>query len=138
MKRVLVTKLKELSPDHPERQNVVPHDMELRKIKQDVLGSTNFWSFGFCHVPPKGGFPLHAHPESWVSETGQDMPREELYYILRGDGKIMFREEGASETTEVNVFPETVIYFPAHTYHGLQNTGSDMLTVFYITAIVPE
>jgi len=49
-----------------------------RILEQKTLGSKHLAGFGIIDVPPNGVFPEHTHPE-----------REEVYYILSGEGKII-------------------------------------------------
>ena len=69
---------------------------------------------GVCEIEPGGALELHRHPTL------------ELYYFLTGSGIVWLGDEERTVTAGVTVS------IPADLPHGIRNTGSDVLRLFYV------
>lgn len=75
---------------------------------------TRHLTSGVCQIEPGGDLALHRHPPL------------ELYYFLEGTGVVTL---GGAERP---VRPGSTIYIPGGTPHGVRNTGSAPLRLFYV------
>ena len=82
-------------------------------------------SVGLLYLAPGGVLAPHHHEN------------EEVYCILEGQGIGFF---GKKKPVEVE--PGMFFHLPAHAWHGLENTGKDMMKVLICTSppfgLVPE
>lgn len=70
-------------------------------------------SGGVCEILPGGELTLHRHPTL------------ELYYFLEGEGVVRLGDR------EFAVKPGTTVSIPADAPHGIRNSGSCTLKLFY-------
>ena len=71
------------------------------------------------------GFKCGVHPA----------PYDESYYILSGQGRIAFGENG-EEIHDVG--PDTAVLIPAGTAHAIMNTGTEDLVFLSIWPLAPQ
>jgi len=69
---------------------------------------------GVCEIDPGCGLQLHRHPVL------------ELYYFLEGTGVVLL------DGGERQVCAGTTINIPADAPHGIRNTGTTLLKLFYV------
>jgi quercetin dioxygenase-like cupin family protein len=69
---------------------------------------------GVCEIAPGGALALHRHPTP------------ELYYFLEGSGLMR------SGDAEHSVRPGVTVSIPADLPHGIKNTGTEPLRLFYV------
>lgn len=77
---------------------------------------TDTLTSGLGELPPGGRLALHRHQPA------------ETYYVVEGEGVITL------DGTEHTVRPGSAVYIPAGAEHGVHNTGSTPLRVFYTLA----
>lgn len=87
-----------------------------RILDQKTLGSKHLAGFGIIEVPPNGVFPEHMHPE-----------REELYYVLSGEGRIIV------EGNEIQAEEGLTLYVSGESPHGIRNDSEASLKVLFVT-----
>lgn len=75
--------------------------------------------FSVGYFSPGEGLSLHIHPES-----------EEVYYVVKGQGTIILGEE----RRPMKVGPDTAIYIPPGTAHGVENIGEERLVICFFVA----
>jgi len=78
-------------------------------ITPDTVGSRKFL-ITVVDVKPGGSTPLHEHRTV-----------ESMYYIIEGRGEVSSRRERKV------VGPDTAVYFPAGSAHGIRNVGRTRL-----------
>ncbi len=78
-------------------------------ITPDTVGSRKFL-ITVVDVKPGGSTPLHEHRTV-----------ESMYYIIAGRGEVSSRRE------KKIVGPDTAVYFPAGSAHGIRNVGKARL-----------
>jgi len=78
-------------------------------ITPDTVGSRKFL-ITVVDVKPGGSTPLHEHRTV-----------ESMYYIIEGRGEVSSRRE------KKIVGPDTAVYFPAGSAHGIRNVGKARL-----------
>ena len=78
-------------------------------ITPDTVGSRRFL-ITVVDVKPGGSTPLHEHRTV-----------ESMYYIIEGRGEVSSRRERKV------VGPDTAVYFPAGSAHGIRNVGRTRL-----------
>jgi mannose-6-phosphate isomerase-like protein (cupin superfamily) len=74
-------------------------------------------SAGVCELQPGGQLKLHRHPTL------------EVYYFLQGEGLVTL------EDRNVPVRAGTTLSIPGNAPHGIRNTGSGVLKLFYVFPI---
>lgn len=84
----------------------------------ETAGTKNM-RFAVGYFGPEEGLNPHIHPES-----------EEVYYVIRGRGKVYIGEE----QKEVSIEPNMALYIPPGTVHGVVNTGSERLLVAFFVS----
>jgi len=87
-------------------------------VTPKTVGSKNL-RFALGVFNPDEGLVPHIHPES-----------EEVYYVIEGKGTIYIGEE----RREIPIEPETALYIPPGTIHGVKNTGKEKLVVAFFVA----
>ena len=81
-------------------------------IEPVTTGCTAF-TMGAQTLPPGGEVPVHRHPE------------EEILFFYSGSGRVTVGD------VVHEVGPETAVFIPGDTYHGVQNTGAGELRVAF-------
>ena len=96
------------------RQNSVPFvtkdGSEIRSILDRSNSSAAHQSLAEATLPPGAQTAPHVHPRT-----------EEIYYILRGNGRMTVGAE------QRDVRPADGILIPPHTGHTIRNTGAEPL-----------
>ena len=80
---------------------------------QSPVQAENFVS-GFVIIEPGGRVPLHEHEQ------------EEVYYVLKGRGKMTVGEE--TQTMQA----VSAVYIPSNTRHTLSNSGDEELHMLFV------
>lgn len=80
---------------------------------QSPVQAENFIS-GFVIIEPGGRVPLHEHEQ------------EEVYYVLKGRGKMTVGEE--TQTMQA----VSAVYIPSNTRHTLSNSGDEELHMLFV------
>jgi len=100
-------------------------DAETRKALGGTLkvmftsADTKNLRFSVGYFEPKEGLNAHIHPES-----------EEVYYVLKGKGKVYLGED----LKETPIEPNMGLYVPPGMVHGVVNTGRGRLLIaFFVT-----
>jgi mannose-6-phosphate isomerase-like protein (cupin superfamily) len=88
-------------------------------INPENVGSRRFM-ITVVEVRPGGSTPPHEHPTV-----------ESMYYIIRGRGEVPTGKHGKGKA----VGPNTAVYFPAGSVHGIRNTGRT--TLVYLSCHAP-
>ncbi len=110
MKVVHLKKAKALKGDRSSSYQV---------IKPENVGSRRFM-ITVVEVRPGGSTPPHEHPTV-----------ESMYYILEGHGVVPSGKGGKGKA----VGPQTAVYFPPGSIHGIRNTGRSKLV--YLSCHAP-
>lgn len=87
-------------------------------VTPQTVGSKKL-RFAIGVFDPDEGLVPHIHPES-----------EEVYYVIKGRGIVYIGEE----RKEIPIEPETALYIPPGTIHGVKNTGKEKLIVAFFVA----
>ena len=90
-----------------------------RILDQKTLGSKRLAGFGIIDVPSNGVFPEHTHPE-----------REEVYYVLSGQGKIIV------DGKEIQAEEGLTFYVSGENPHGIRNDSQESLKVLFVTVYI--
>lgn len=91
----------------------------LKRMFNPETAGTEHMTFSVGYFAPGEGLRSHIHPES-----------EEVYYVVRGEGVVYIGEERRPLPVE----PDTAIYIPSGTVHGIENTGEGRLIVCFFVA----
>jgi mannose-6-phosphate isomerase-like protein (cupin superfamily) len=91
----------------------------LKRMFNPETAGTKHMTFSVGYFAPGEGLKLHLHPES-----------EEVYYVVRGEGTVYLGEENSS----LPIDPDTAIYIPPRTIHGVENTGEGRLVICFFVA----
>jgi mannose-6-phosphate isomerase-like protein (cupin superfamily) len=121
MKQERVVKASEIMPYCPPESHGLYESRLL--IEPEGMGSTKL---GLTQATVKPGAPLgegERHPP----------PYDEAYYILRGRGRVHFPDLKESH----DVGPDTAVFIPAGTKHGIENIGDEDLVFLGIVPIFP-
>lgn len=84
----------------------------------DKIDSQAFFSSGVLEVPQGGEIPTHKHSN-----------REEIYYVLSGEGEATID----GETTKIQ--PGTAMWFPSNCNHRIYNPNEENLLLHFSTAV---
>lgn len=91
----------------------------IKVVFDKETADTKYLTFAVGDFNPGEGLKFHLHPES-----------EEIYFIVKGSGTVYLGEE----KKPINVEPNTAIYIPPNTIHGVKNTGSEKLVIAFFVA----
>ncbi len=91
----------------------------IKRMFNPESAGTDQMTFSVGYFSPGEGLRSHIHPVS-----------EEVYYVVRGRGTVYLGEEG--ESWEVQ--PDTALYIPPGTVHGVKNTGEERLVICFFVA----
>jgi len=91
----------------------------IKVVFDKETADTKYLTFAVGDFNPGEGLKFHLHPES-----------EEIYFIVKGSGTVYLGEE----KKPINVEPNTAIYIPPNTIHGVENTGNEKLVIAFFVA----
>lgn len=107
-----------------------PEDLEVDEWDDATRGRVRFTTLfsadrtptetmtsGLADIPAGDHFAAHRHTPA------------EIYHVLEGEGVVQLDGE------EVDVGPGTAVFIPADCEHGIRNTGTTALRVFYVMAV---
>ena len=103
------------------------HEVEAKRILGGPIkimfnsetANTKYLTFAVGCFAPGEGLDVHLHPES-----------EEVYYVVKGEGTVYLGED----LKPVRVEPDTALYIPPKTVHGVKNTGKETLIIAFFVA----
>ena len=85
-----------------------------KRIRKKVVGSEKIVAEMVCYTPGQVT-PKHMHPE-----------QDEIFYVVEGSGAMIVEDE------EIPVGPQSVIFVPARTSHGVKAAeDSNMVYMFF-------
>jgi oxalate decarboxylase/phosphoglucose isomerase-like protein (cupin superfamily) len=91
----------------------------LKRMFNPKSSGTKHMTFSIGYFAPGEGLKSHLHPVS-----------EEVYYVVGGEGVVYLGEE----KDPIAIAPETAIFIPPGTIHGVQNTGEERLIICFFVA----
>jgi quercetin dioxygenase-like cupin family protein len=91
----------------------------LKRMFNPESSGTKHMTFSIGYFAQGEGLKSHLHPVS-----------EEVYYVVGGEGVVYLGEE----KDPITIVPETAIFIPPGTIHGVQNTGEERLIICFFVA----
>ena len=89
-------------------------ELRWKLLVDSSIGSSSGMSLGILKIKPNFELPLHHHSPN------------EIYLIKRGTGLLI------KSNTSIGVKTGNVVYIPQNAVHGIRNTGSTSLLLYWI------